>query len=164
MAKATNAMDIQLLKRALGAFPTGVTVVTVFDDEQLPRGMTANAFSAVSLEPPQVLVCVNRSTSTHRLIEQAGRFGINILSRLTEEISRHCAEPGSDKRLRAEWLVAGAGTAPHLLNASAFLDCRIAAMHDAGTHSIIVGEVQEVTARDHEPLLYYRGAYREMNA
>lgn len=162
MAKAKVAVDTSLLKEALASFPTGVTVVTVFDDDQQPRGMTANAFSAVSLQPPQVLVCVNRSASTHRLIEKSGRFGINILSRLTEDISQHCALPGSDKRLSAEWLVDDTSTAPHLISASAFLDCRLEAMHNAGTHSIVVGLVEHVTSRDHVPLLYYRGSYRVM--
>lgn len=152
-----------LFREALAAFPTGVTVITVRDEHGRPCGMTANAFCAVSLEPPLVLVCVNRSASTHDRIVREGSFGVNILSETSEEISRHCARPGSDKHLRDEWLVERNVRTPHLKDAAAYLHCCVESAHPAGTHSIIVGAVIEVVSRLHEPLLYYRGGYRRMS-
>lgn len=149
-------IDERELKRAFGAFPTGVTAVSVNDAVGTPRGMTANAFSAVSLEPPQILVCVNRSAITHALIVECGRFGVNVLSLLTEGISQHCARPGSDKHLDRTWLAAE-GASPHLRDAVAFVDCRVSSLYEAGTHSIVVGAVDFVAVHDREPLVYYRG-------
>ena len=157
-----KTIESSLFREALAAFPTGVTVITVRDESGRPCGMTANAFCAVSLDPPLILVCVNRSASTHDRIVRDGRFGVNILSEITEEISQHCARPGTDKRLRDEWLVAPDDRAPQLKDAATYLDCHVESMHAAGTHSIVVGAVVEVVSCLHEPLLYYRGAYRRV--
>lgn len=155
-------MEVSTLKEALAAFPTGVTVITVRDEHGAPCGMTASAFCAVSLDPPLVLVCVNRTANTHDIIGLRGRFGINILAKATEEISRHCARSGSDKRLNEDWLVDAGAHAPHLKGAAAFLDCTVDATYPAGTHSIVVGRVVDVVSLPHEPLLYYRGTYRRV--
>lgn len=155
-------IESSLFREALAAFPTGVTIITVRDESGQPCGMTANAFCAVSLDPPLILVCVNRSASTHDRIVRDGQFGVNILSEITEEISRHCARPGSEKHLRDEWLVRSNDRAPHLKDAATYLDCHVESVHPAGTHSIVVGAVVDVVSRLHEPLLYYRGAYRRV--
>jgi flavin reductase (DIM6/NTAB) family NADH-FMN oxidoreductase RutF len=156
-------MSTDILKQALGAFPTGVTVITVHDAAGRPHGMTANAFCSVSVDPPLLLVCVNRSAQTHGLILERRRFGVNILAEPHEHISRHCARPGSDKLLQPEWLLEEEeGSAPHLREAAAYFDCEIAHQQEAGTHSIFIGRVQLATARPHDPLLYYRGAYRRL--
>jgi flavin reductase (DIM6/NTAB) family NADH-FMN oxidoreductase RutF len=150
------------LKEALGAFPTGVTVITVRDPEGRPHGMTANAFSSVSIDPPLILICVNQSSHTHGLISESGRFGVNILSEPAEPISRHCARPGADKVLQRDWLVEDDTCAPHLLDAAGYLDCEVAERYEAGTHTIFIGRVLDVVARPHAPLLYYRGRYHKL--
>jgi flavin reductase (DIM6/NTAB) family NADH-FMN oxidoreductase RutF len=155
-------IEANALKDALAAFPTGVTVITVRDANETPCGMTANAFCAVSLEPSLILVCVNRSAHTHEMIARRGSFGVNILSDLTEEISRHCARAGSDKVLRDDWLLDVSGGTPHLKDAAAYLDCIVEAAHEAGTHSIIFGRVVEVVSRSHAPLVYHRGSYKRV--
>jgi flavin reductase (DIM6/NTAB) family NADH-FMN oxidoreductase RutF len=161
-APAVTPLKIGLLKEALAAFPTGVTVITAADADDTPLGMTANAFCAVSVDPAFVLVCVNQSTRTHETLVQRQRFGVNILSEAGEHISNHCARPGSDKRLEVGWLVEEAGS-PHLKDASAFLDCAIESCHTVGTHSVIIGRVLRVVSRTRDPLIYYRGAYRRFS-
>jgi flavin reductase (DIM6/NTAB) family NADH-FMN oxidoreductase RutF len=156
-------MSLAGLKEALGAFATGVTVITVHDAEQRPHGMTANAFCSVSVDPALLLVCVNRSAQTHQLIAESGRFAVNVLAEPLEHISRYCARPGADKILEPDWLVDEApGRGPHVKDAAAYFDCEAAARHEAGTHSIFVGRVVAVAARPHAPLLYYRGTYRRI--
>lgn len=160
--QAVAPVEIGLLKEALAAFPTGVTVITAADADDTPLGMTANAFCAVSVDPAFVLVCVNRSTRTHETLVQRKRFGVNILSEAAEHISNHCARMGSDKQLDVGWLVEGDGS-PHLKDASAFLDCAIESCHAVGTHSVIIARVLRVVSHIREPLLYYRGAYRRFS-
>jgi flavin reductase (DIM6/NTAB) family NADH-FMN oxidoreductase RutF len=151
------------LKEALAAFPTGVTVITVRDAEGRPHGMTANAFCSVSIDPPLLLVCVNRSAHTHALIADGGRFAVNVLAEPLEHISRHCARPGADKLLDPDWLVDEAPErGPHLDDAAAYFDCELAERYEAGTHSIFVGRVAGFAARPNAPLVYYRGAYRRL--
>lgn len=154
-------MAVDVLKEALGAFPTGVTVITVRDRAGRPHGMTANAFCSVSVDPPLLLVCINRAAQTHELIVECGRFGVNVLAEPHEPISRHCARPGADKLLQPEWLVDdGHHGAPHLREAGGYFDCEVADRHEAGTHSIFIGRVLLAATGPHAPLLYYRGAYR----
>ena len=130
-----------VLKRALGSFASGVTVITFLDSAGRPCGMTASSFTSVSLDPFLVLVCVNRSARTHQDVVDSGRFGVNILDREAMEISNYCARPGGDKYLLDEWLLEDANLdgSPALTQAMAYLDCTIDSEVPAGTHSIIIG-------------------------
>jgi flavin reductase (DIM6/NTAB) family NADH-FMN oxidoreductase RutF len=152
-------------RRALGCFATGVTVITV-DHEGEVHGMTANAFSSVSLDPLLVLVCVDRGARTHSQLHAKKRFGVNVLAEDQQVISEYYARPAEDHQ-HAE-RDAGArfdrtkhGT-PVLHGALAYLECRLHTSQDAGDHTIFIAEVEEVLVREGDPLLYYRGAYRAL--
>ncbi len=150
-------------RRAMGSFATGVTVITV-DYEDTVQGMTANAFTSVSLDPLLVLVCVAREARTHSHLHSRKRFGINVLAEQQRAISEHYARPDRDpSRAEAE---AGAkfdrtahGT-PVLQGALAYLECRLQSAQDAGDHTIFIAEVEDVVVREGNPLLYFQSGYR----
>lgn len=153
-------------KAALGSLAASVTVITLRDVDGVPRGMTATAFSSVSVEPLLILVCVNRSTRTYEQIAHTRRFGVNILGSLAHEISDHCARPGADKGLRPEWLAPVLSWhSPALAGALAFLDCEVDQDIRAGTHAVLIGAVRGIglsSAAAHEPLLHFGGTYRQL--
>src|SRR5262249_21403259 len=159
------AVDQETFRRAMGCFATGVTVITV-DYEGEVQGMTANAFSSVSLDPVLVLVCVDQKARTHAHLHARKRFGINVLSAGQRAISEHYAQPDRDPS-RAEQ-EAGArfertthGT-PVLQGALAYLECRLQTAQDAGDHTIFIAEVEEVVVRLGDPLLYFQSEYRKL--
>ncbi len=150
-------------RRAMGCFATGVTIITV-DYEGTVQGMTANAFTSVSLDPLLVLVCVDHQARTHSHLQTRKRFGINVLSEQQRAISEHYARPDRDPA-RAE-PEAGAnfdhtahGT-PVLHGALAYLECRLQSAQDAGDHTIFIAEVEDVVVREGRPLLYFQSGYR----
>jgi flavin reductase (DIM6/NTAB) family NADH-FMN oxidoreductase RutF len=167
MALEPVHIDPSGFKAALGSLAASVNVITLWDDDGVPRGMTATAFSSVSVDPLLILVCVNRSTRTYEQIAGKRRFGVNILGSVAREISDHCARPGADKGLRPEWLAhEEAWRSPALAGALAFLDCEVDQDIRAGTHAVLIGAVHGIglssAAAQHEPLLHFRGAYRQL--
>jgi flavin reductase (DIM6/NTAB) family NADH-FMN oxidoreductase RutF len=152
-------------RKAMGNFATGVTIITV-DLEGEVHGMTANAFASVSLDPPLVLVCVDHSTRTHTHLHTKKRFGINVLSEDQRAISEYYARAErTHEKAAAE---AGArfdrtkhGT-PMLHGALAYLECRLDSAQVAGDHTIFIAQVEDVVVREGEPLLFFRGKYREV--
>jgi flavin reductase (DIM6/NTAB) family NADH-FMN oxidoreductase RutF len=153
------------LRAALGVFATGVTVITTQGVEH-PFGMTANAFSSVSLDPPLVLVCVISGTTGAQSIERNGVFAVNILGDEHEPISRYFASKdrphGIDAFREIPHLTAATGS-PILEGAAGFLDCRVHAAHEAGDHVIFIGEVVALgTDRDVRPLVFHHGRYRAL--
>jgi flavin reductase len=154
-------------RKAMGAFATGVTIITVDLDGEV-HGMTANAFTSVSLDPMLVLVCVDHSTRTHAHLHTKKRFGINVLCENQRAISEYYARPERvHERAEAE---AGArfdrtshGT-PILHGSLAYLECRLHSSEEAGDHTIFIAEVEDVVVRDGDPLLFFRGKYRKVGA
>jgi flavin reductase (DIM6/NTAB) family NADH-FMN oxidoreductase RutF len=159
MAMPTNQ---EAFRSAMRCFATGVTIVTV-DDQGQVHGMTANAFTSVSLDPMLVLVCVDRSAKTHAHLHTRQRFGINVLSEQQPRISEHYADEARDLK-NAEALTGAKfartqhGT-PVLEGALAYLECRLMSEQDAGDHTIFIAEVEEVVIRSGRPLLYFQSAY-----
>jgi 3-hydroxy-9,10-secoandrosta-1,3,5(10)-triene-9,17-dione monooxygenase reductase component len=152
------APDEAAFRTVLGHFATGVAVVTAVHDGE-PVGMACNSFTAVSLEPPLVLFCAARSSSTWPRIQAAGRFTVNIVGEDDEELCRTFATKGAD-RFAGVRHHPGASGAPVLDSALAFVDCVTEAEHDAGDHVIVVGRVLELGyATSGRPLLFYRGGY-----
>src|SRR4051795_2955999 len=130
----TMSFDSRELRRALGAFATGVTVITIGSGDDA-YGMTANAFTSVSLDPPLILVCVQRRSAAAYLLQATSTFTINILSAAQEELSNHFAR--ADRPRGADGFASvphriGAGGAAILAGAAGHLDCRVHAMHEAG--------------------------------
>src|ERR1700689_1307065 len=152
-------------RKAMGCFATGVTIITV-DLEGEVHGMTANAFSSVSLDPPLLLVCVDHSAQTHAHLHARKRFGINILAENQRRISEYYARlvhthERADEEAGARFDRTAHGT-PILHGALAYLECRLQSAQVAGDHTIFIAEVEEVVVREGEPLLFFRGKYRKM--
>jgi 3-hydroxy-9,10-secoandrosta-1,3,5(10)-triene-9,17-dione monooxygenase reductase component len=154
------------MKQAFRSLPTGVTVITYHDEEDRPAGMTANAVCSVSIDPPLLLACVNRGSRTWPVIERRRRFAVNILNSGQRAIAEFCARPAVDKHLEPRWIGSRlpAGAPPAIAGALSYLDCAVEAIHEAGTHAIVVGRVQQILLNDGgEPLAYCRGAYRQLD-
>jgi flavin reductase (DIM6/NTAB) family NADH-FMN oxidoreductase RutF len=149
------------LRRVMGRFATGVTVVTTLDGDQ-PHGMTANAVASVSLRPPLVLVCVDRAADSHDIIDRAGLFALNVLSRDQQPLSDRFAVKEGESAHGLEGVPhhAGATGAPILDGAIAFLECRVAERYPGGDHTIFLGEVVAADPlSDDGPLIFYQGRY-----
>jgi flavin reductase (DIM6/NTAB) family NADH-FMN oxidoreductase RutF len=154
-------------RKAMGSFATGVTVITV-DSEGEVHGMTANAFTSVSLDPLLVLVCVDHRARTHTHLHARKRFGVNVLAENQRAISEYYALPSpthqnAEQEAGARFDRTQHGT-PVLHGALAYLECRLHTAQDAGDHTIFIAEVEDVVVRQGDPLLYFRGAYRQIGA
>ncbi len=154
-------LDASSFRSVLGRFASGIVVVTVRDPEGKDHGMTVSAFTSVSLEPPLVLVCVDRGATMHDSLYAAERFAINLLSDQQEALSRRFAETRDD-RFDGVGYTRDVSDAALLDDALASLECTTWARYDGGDHTIIVGLVDHATARDARPLLYYRGGYAQL--
>jgi flavin reductase (DIM6/NTAB) family NADH-FMN oxidoreductase RutF len=155
-------IDKQEFRRVLSHFAAGVTIVTTVGNDGKPYGLTATAFTSVSLEPPLVLVCIDRRAESHPHFHHSGVFAVNFLAAEHEDLSRRFALSGGDK-FDGLALRDGLTGAPLLAGALASLECRTVHTIEAGDHTIFVGQVEGAAARDGEPLLYHRGAYRKIS-
>jgi flavin reductase (DIM6/NTAB) family NADH-FMN oxidoreductase RutF len=151
-------IDPSEFRRILGHWVTGVAVVASRTDTGSFCGFTANAFTALSLEPPLVLVCVARTGDTHDGIRASGIFTVNVLGADDERLARHFASDATDKFEGVGWTTGTTG-APVLEDAMAWVDCRVRREVDGGDHTIFIGEVVAADATDGEPLIFYRGGY-----
>jgi 3-hydroxy-9,10-secoandrosta-1,3,5(10)-triene-9,17-dione monooxygenase reductase component len=145
------------LRRVLGRYPTGVAVLTANDvDRRI--GMAANSVTSVSLDPPLILVCPARSSTTWPRIRARGRFCVNVMAGHHEEACRRFAAKEID---RFEGLaVHDREAGPGLDDAIAWIDCAIETEHDAGDHTIVVARIVAIEAAgDGEPLVFFRGSY-----
>lgn len=155
-------IDQAEFRQAMGHWLTGVTVVTATDGDE-PVGMAANSFTSVSLDPPLVLFCAGKSSSTWPRIESSGAFAVNMLASDQEEVSRVFATKDAD-RFSGVAYRSGATGSPILTDALAFLDCTIEAKHDAGDHVLVVGRVVDLDVqREASPLAFFRGGYANLD-
>ena len=148
----------------MGQFATGVTVVTTKSGNTI-SGMTANAVLSLSLEPPLILVAVDRQGSMHGLLDKGGCFAVNVLRREQEHLSRRFAEKG-DKDFSGLEIEAAETGAPVLCDALAYADCRIVDVARGGDHDIFIGEMiaGAVAGGGGEPLIFFGGDYRGLEA
>ena len=154
--------DASDFREVLGQFATGVTIITAMDGDE-PAGVAANSFTSVSLEPPLVLFCVARTSSTWPRIERARKFAVNILGEHQEDVSRLFATKGADRFGQIEWHL-GAGGSPVLHDCLAYLDCEFWAEYDGGDHIIVVGQVLDLGITEGPgPLLFYGGEYHRLS-
>jgi flavin reductase (DIM6/NTAB) family NADH-FMN oxidoreductase RutF len=155
--------DQKLLRRTLGAFATGVTVVTV--GGRAPHGMTANSFTSVSLDPPLVLVCVELGAVMHSCLPQAGAFAVSVLASHQEDVARHFADrrrPLGRKQFDVvDWLPGPHSGAPLIVGALAHVECDLWRSYDGGDHTIFVGAVRAMDRCDGDQgLLFMHGRFR----
>jgi flavin reductase (DIM6/NTAB) family NADH-FMN oxidoreductase RutF len=155
-------IDPDSFRSVLGRFASGITVVTTRDAEQRDVGMTVSAFCSVSLDPPMVQVCVDHAASLYAALVVSTRYGVSILAAEQEALSRRFATAESTRRFEGIGYRRGESGLILLDDALAHLECRIVASHDAGDHTMFVGEVESANARSARPLLYYRGGYAQL--
>ena len=170
-------MNKESFRSALGRFAAGVTVVTTRTEDGADHGMTATAFSSLSLSPPLVLVCVSRSAHAHGYIQAAGCFAVNLLAADQEALSDRFAHRIKTADGYASWpaqrskfddlSLRRSSTGCAILEGTlGSLDCTVHAAYDGGDHTIFIGEVAAIDLSDDAQgaLLYYMGGYRHLDA
>jgi flavin reductase (DIM6/NTAB) family NADH-FMN oxidoreductase RutF len=161
----TSSLTPELFRRVMGTFATGVTVITVEREPGEVHGMTANSFTSVSLDPLLVAVCVDQDARLLSYLKTQRRFGVNILQASQRAVSEHFAKPQQDPEVEArlgirfQWTSSGI---PLLAEVLAQLACNVVAGHQAGDHTVFIGEVESADLAEGQPLLYYRGQYRSL--
>lgn len=155
-----DKIDPRELRQTLGCFATGVTIVTAYDSDGRPRGMTANSFTSVSLAPPLILVCVATSTPIWPVLAEAPGFAVNVLSEHQREISQRFAAPVADKFAGLAWRAPDRHGGPILDDVAAHLVCRRERQVEIGDHMLLIGEVLDFARSPSRPLIFHQGAYR----
>ncbi|MEP7148682.1 MAG: flavin reductase family protein [Acidobacteriota bacterium] len=148
-------------RSALSRFPSGITVVTSRAATGDLHGITVSAFCSVSLNPPLVLACIEKTTGSHVAITDTGLFIVNILAAGQDEMSERFSLPISDKFEGVRYH-AGVSGVPILTDALVMLECRVENTFDGGDHTIFVAAVENVSIKDGEPLVYFHGMYRDL--
>ena len=150
-------------RSALGAYPTGVTVVTAIGPNG-PSGATANAVTSLSLDPPMMLACLDRGSRTLTSVRAQGRFGVNALAAGQQELARRFSgkEPEPEKWEAVEW--SESDELPRIARTLMWVACELRDLIEGGDHLILTGNVLEAESREGEPLLFHRGDYRDLLA
>lgn len=156
--KTATAIDPVALRRAFGTFVTGVTVITTRDADGSPRGMTANSFTSVSLDPPLLLVCVGKSAHSYGAFNSSHSFAVNLLHEAQIDVSNLFASKAANKfdTVNHDRIHTGA---PVLTDCLTWFDCKVHSRVDAGDHLVLIGEVQAFGTSPSAPLGFCRGRY-----
>jgi flavin reductase len=161
-----STVDVSAFRKAMGSFPTGVTVVTVACGDGNMHGVTVSSFSSVSLDPMLVLVCLNETSRAVGLIERAGVFGVNVLSAGQQDVSRRFANthrPADSTMFDGVPLEPDVTGCPILAGAAASFECRLWQSSRAGDHLIVLGEVVALVHRPQlGPLIFHAGTYKSL--
>jgi 3-hydroxy-9,10-secoandrosta-1,3,5(10)-triene-9,17-dione monooxygenase reductase component len=154
--------DARAFRDAIGAFATGVALVTTTVGGE-PAGLIVNSLASVSLDPPLLSFCASRTSITWSRMRGEERLGVNILGRRHEEFVRRAAPAGADRFAGLTWrLVRGV---PLLTDALAALECGVEAEHRAGDHWIVVARVDGLrSAQERDPLVFFEGAFRSLRS
>lgn len=151
------------LRDVMGNFATGITVLTAAGDHC--HGMTANAFSSLSLEPPMVLCCIARTAQMHEAILRSGHFGVSVLSAEQEHLARYFASRNRPRGMaqfdEVDWFPARTSGAPLLTGSLAWLECELAEVYHGGDHSIFVGTVLDAARHEGDALLFFGGGFHQ---
>jgi flavin reductase (DIM6/NTAB) family NADH-FMN oxidoreductase RutF len=156
----TSSIDPMLFRTTMSCFITGVTVITTAAVDQV-YGITANAFLSVSLDPPLVLVSVNKQGRMHQHLLDSGYYGVSILSEQQETLSRHFSgRPVDGLEPTFTWVQ----SVPLLTNAVAYIVAHVVEAHPAGDHTLFLGHVEYLAHTGRSPLLFSRGNYGQIAA
>ena len=156
-------LDSWDFRQAVGAFTTGVTVVTTSDEAGVRHGLTASSFTSVSLEPPLVLFCLSERAPSLEGFAASQHFAINVLASDQEDIARRFARPAPDKFAGLAWRT-GIFGAPLLDRCIAHIECKLEHVVPGGDHVIVIGRVHRVRVYDGEPLVFHRSRFGTMAA
>ena len=155
--------DPRTLRDALSCFATGVTVVTCVGPDGKPAGLTVNSFTSVSLDPPLLLVCLNKLALSSAALIEASHFAVNVLQTGQQPASITFSTRVEDRFGTMPWSCGEAG-APILKDSLGVFECRRHAVHDGGDHHILIGEVVKASFdAGLDPLLFFRGRYRRLH-
>ena len=157
-AKPAAEIDLALLRRVMGSFATGVTVIVAEAGGEI-RGMTANAFLSGSLEPPLCVVSVAKRAHMHAHLAAAGRFSVNILSTAQEDLALHFSGRPAASSPPAFQHRDGV---PLLPDAASQLTAEVTATHDCGDHTLFVGAIRWIAANNRTPLVYHAGRFASL--
>jgi flavin reductase (DIM6/NTAB) family NADH-FMN oxidoreductase RutF len=145
----------------MGAFPTGVTIVTALDADGAPRGLTSNAVCSVSAEPPLLLVCVDKRSQTLPALRQSGRFVVNYLLAGRDALANLFASKEPDKFADVAWRPAANGMPLLHEDSLAYAECTVVREAEAGDHIVFIGQVEggQAPVPASQPLMYFRRTY-----
>ena len=158
MKRGTPALAEET-RAALRCVPTGVAVVTAVREGEA-RGITINAFTSVSLEPPTLLVCINRQARSYLYIAHSRCFALNVLAAEQVEIAERFSGKRRERQFEGLATTSGNGDIPLIEGALAHFECVVSAEHEVGSHSIFIAEIERASHRVGEPLGYFDGAFR----
>ena len=158
MATSDPGFDARALRQVLGAFVTGVTVITTIDAQGRPQGLTANSFSSVSLDPPLILWSQSLTAPSHPVFRDAERFVVNILADDQVEVSNRFARGSTDKFAGCP-TVPGLGGVPLIEGCAAYLECRRMDSFPGGDHVVFLGQVERIERTGRQPLVFGGGRY-----
>ena len=148
-------------RAALSRFASGVTVVTTKDAAGNLHGITVSAFCSVSLEPPLVLICIEKIAGSHHAFAESEMFVVNVLDQTQTALSERFASP-IDEKFDGVDMTLNIDGIPVLSGCLANLECRVWQTCDGGDHTIFIGEVENVSVGEGDPLLYFRSDYRQI--
>ncbi|GAB36046.1 3-hydroxy-9,10-secoandrosta-1,3,5(10)-triene-9,17-dione monooxygenase reductase subunit [Gordonia otitidis] len=155
----SSDFDTRQFRTAMGQFCTGVTVITTLTADGAPSGFACQSFAALSLDPPLVLFCPQRTSRTWKVIEQNGKFCVNILSNRQQDVSAAFGAPGDDKFAGIAWDPSPAGL-PVIRHGLTWVECSVERVDDGGDHHIVIGRALTLgEVLQDKPLLFYRGGY-----
>ena len=158
-----SGSDERTLRDALGSFATGVTVVTCIDEQERPFGLTVNSFTAVSLDPPLLLVCIAKRARCASALADAPFFAVNVLQTGQQPASIRFSTRDEDRFGTTPWSIGETG-APLLMDSLAVFECERHSVHDGGDHDILTGRLVRASFDPNmDPLLYFRGRYRRLH-
>lgn len=155
--RSTTALEQGVFRDVIGRFTSGVTIITTAADGT-DRGTTASAVSSLSMEPPMLLICLNRTSDTRGAVLASGMFGVNILAEDQGEIASQFARKGPDK-FQGVSVLRGQTGVPLIGGALAHLECEVSESVNGGTHTVFLAHVRHADATDATPLTYFRGRF-----
>lgn len=152
-------IDTRTFRDALGAFPTGVTVLTTLAADGSFAGLTVSSFNSVSLEPPLIVWSLSLNSPNLPAFRRCTRYAVNVLAHDQDWLSQRFAAPNSDKFAGLDFAT-GLGGVPLLPGCCAWFECRNEARHAGGDHEIFIGLVERFAHAPRAPLVFHRGRYR----
>jgi len=155
------ALDAREIRNVMAHFATGVTVITTNDITGKPFGLTVNSFTSLSLNPPLVVVCVDKTVDCYSCFDESKVFAVNVLSEDQEELSRRFATKGIEKFAGIQWRMGEYGS-PLLDGVIGTIECKVTRSYEGGDHTIFLGEILSATAKGDRPLLFFKGKYHRL--
>lgn len=156
MLDAREGFDPRELRDAFGQFPTGVTVVTLLNEEGCATGVTVSSFTSLSMDPALCLFSLGKNQISARWLKVGSPININVLSQENEAAAWQCARPSENKLSGLECLF-GQNGVPVLANTLAIFECEISNIYDGGDHVILVARINKFQKSDGDPLIFFRG-------